>query len=49
MVVILSGTIFLLVMLPFTFIQFFYAPWIEAQAAARTPRRLPEGTRGTSS
>lgn len=46
MVVILSGTIFLLVMLPFTFIQFFYAPWIEAQAAARTPRRLPEGTQG---
>jgi voltage-gated potassium channel len=46
MVVILSGTIFLLVMLPFTFIQFFYAPWMEAQAAARTPRSLPEGSQG---
>jgi Trk K+ transport system NAD-binding subunit len=40
-VVLLSGIIFLLVLLPFTLIQFFYAPWIEAQAAARTPRELP--------
>lgn len=39
--VLMSGTVFLLVLLPFTFIQFFYAPWIEAQAAARTPRELP--------
>ena len=39
--VLLSGTIFLLVLLPFTVIQFFYAPWIEAQAAARTPHALP--------
>ena len=45
-VVLLSGTLFLLVLLPFTFIQFFYAPWTEAQAEARTPRRLPEGTTG---
>ena len=27
-------------MLPFTFIQFFYAPWLEAQAQMRTPREL---------
>jgi Trk K+ transport system NAD-binding subunit len=46
MVVMLSGVIFLLTLLPFTFIQFFYAPWIEAQAALRTPRALPEPTRG---
>jgi len=39
-VVLLSGVIFLLVMLPFTFIQFFYAPWLEAQDKARTPREL---------
>jgi Trk K+ transport system NAD-binding subunit len=43
--VLLSGTLFLLVLLPFTFIQFFYAPWMEAQAQARTPRRLPNDTR----
>jgi len=46
MLVLVSGILFLLVMLPFTFIQFFYAPWIEAQSRARTPRRLPEGTKG---
>ncbi len=44
--VLLSGIIFLLIMLPFTFIQFFYAPWLEAQSKARTPRELPEGTSG---
>lgn len=44
-VVLLSGTVFLLVLLPFTFIQFFYAPWMEAQAAGRTPRALPEDER----
>ncbi|MBD3221069.1 potassium channel protein [bacterium] len=46
MMVLLSGVIFLLVMLPFTFIQFFYAPWLEAQNRARAPRALPAGTRG---
>lgn len=46
MIVLMSGIIFLLVLLPFTFIQFFYAPWIEAQHATRTPRQLPAGTRG---
>jgi Trk K+ transport system NAD-binding subunit len=44
--VLLSGMIFLLVLLPFTFIEFFYEPWMEAQADARAPRQLPEGTRG---
>ncbi|MFH1933608.1 MAG: NAD-binding protein [Pseudomonadota bacterium] len=43
-VVLLSGIVFLLVMLPFTFIQFFYAPWLEAQSRARAPRELPENT-----
>ena len=37
---------FLLIMLPFTFIQFFYAPWLEAQTKARAPRELPEDTHG---
>ncbi len=45
-VVLLSGTLFLLVLLPFTFIQFFYAPWMEAQEAARAPRRLLAETSG---
>ncbi len=46
MVVLMSGIVFLLVMLPFTFIQFFYAPWLEAQSRARAPRELPENTSG---
>jgi len=40
-IVLLSGTIFLLVLLPFTFIQFFFLPWIEAREAARAPTRVP--------
>lgn len=46
MVVLISGILFLLIMLPFTFIQFFYAPWLEAQSRARAPRELPENTTG---
>lgn len=45
-IVLMSGIVFLLILLPFTFIQFFFAPWIEAQAAARAPRELPEDTEG---
>ncbi len=45
-VVLLSGILFLLILMPFTLIQFFYAPWVEAQAAARTPRELAPDTRG---
>ena len=45
-VVLMSGLVFLLIMLPFTFIQFFYAPWLEAQTKARAPRELPEDTHG---
>jgi len=44
-IVLISGVIFLLTMLPFIFIQFFYLPWMELQTKARTPRELPEGTR----
>jgi Trk K+ transport system NAD-binding subunit len=42
LIVLLNGIVFLLVMLPFTFIQFFYAPWLEAQNKARAPRSLPD-------
>ena len=44
--VLLSGLVFMLILLPFTFIQFFYAPWMEAQEAARAPRQLPAKTAG---
>jgi len=42
--VLLSGVFFLLILLPFTFIEFFYAPWMRAQEAARAPRQLSEKT-----
>ncbi len=45
LVVLLSGIVFLLIILPFTFVQFFYAPWLQAQESARTPRKLPPDTR----
>lgn len=43
--VVMSGTVFMLILLPFTFIQFFYAPWLEMRNAARAPRKLPSDTR----
>ncbi len=45
MIVLLTGMVFLLIVLPFTFIQFFYAPWIQAQSETRAPRQLPRSTR----
>ncbi|HRJ08269.1 MAG TPA: NAD-binding protein [Prosthecobacter sp.] len=45
-VVLCSGVVFMLVLLPFTFIEFFYAPWMRAQAAAKAPRELPASTSG---
>ena len=45
-IVLMSGIIFLLILLPFTFIEFFYEPWMRAQRAARTPTQLPPKTRG---
>lgn len=44
--VLVSGVLFLLVVLPFAFIQFFLAPWIEAQSMARARRELPADIRG---
>jgi Trk K+ transport system NAD-binding subunit len=44
--VLLSGIIFLLILLPFTFIEFFYAPWMKAQEAVRAPTRLSSKTKG---
>ncbi len=45
-VVLASGVLLLLVLLPFTFIEFFYAPWMKAQQAARAPTTLPDKTAG---
>ncbi len=43
--VLLSGVVFFLTLLPFTFIKFFYAPWMEAEARNRAPRELPPETK----
>jgi voltage-gated potassium channel len=45
-VVLTTGVAFMLVLLPFTFIEFFYAPWMRAHTAARAPRSLPATTEG---
>src|SRR3712207_1617464 len=45
-VVLLSGVVFLLVMLPFLFIRLFYAPWLEARVRLRAPKEVPPGTQG---
>ena len=45
-VVLLSGMVSLLMLLPFTFIEFFYAPWMRAQSEARARRDLPQSTTG---
>ena len=43
--VLLSGVVLLLVVLPFTFIRFFYAPWLESQVRLRAPRQLRPSVR----
>ena len=45
-VVLLSGILLFLTMLPFMFTQYIYAPWLEAQKKERTPRMLPPETHG---
>jgi voltage-gated potassium channel len=45
-VVLLSGVVFLLVMLPFLFIRLFYAPWLEARVRLRAPREVRPDTAG---
>jgi voltage-gated potassium channel len=46
MVVLVSGVVFLLVMLPFLFIRLFYAPWLENRVRLRAPRFVPERVSG---
>ena len=45
-IVLLSGVVFLLVMLPFLFIRLFYAPWLEARVRLRAPREVHETLTG---
>lgn len=45
-IVLVSGVMLMLIMLPFAFIQFFYAPWLKAQEKGHTPRAVPPETRG---
>lgn len=45
-VVLLSGSAFLLVMLPFIFIQFIFTPWMAERDRRRAPRQLSTGTAG---
>ena len=41
MVVLVTGVILLLIVLPFAFIRFFYAPWLEAQLKTMVRIRVP--------
>jgi Trk K+ transport system NAD-binding subunit len=44
-VVLLTGVVLLLIVLPFVFIRFFYAPWVESRMRFHAPRAVPPGTR----
>ncbi len=44
--VIISGIVFLMTLLPFSFISFFYAPWMEAQKLARAPKNVDRDLAG---
>lgn len=44
--VLVSGVVLLLIVLPFAFIRFFYAPWLEAQIHLRAPRRVASDMSG---
>lgn len=46
MVVLVSGVLLLMIILPFAFIQMFYAPWLKAQEKGHTPRSVSPETRG---
>ncbi len=46
LLVLVTGIVLFLTVLPFFITQFFYQPWLEAQNKRRTPRSLPPDTRG---
>jgi voltage-gated potassium channel len=45
-IVLTTGIVLMLIVLPFAFIRHFYAPWLEAQVRVRAPRSLPPEVRG---
>lgn len=45
-IVMVTGVVLLLIVLPFAFIRFFYAPWLEARIRSRAPREVPAGMTG---
>ncbi len=45
-VVLLSGVLLFMLVMPFTFIRFVYAPWLEAHTQAVVPTKLPDETKG---
>ncbi len=44
-VVLLSGILLLLSILPFLFVRLIYTPWMEAQSRSRVNRKVPDGVR----
>jgi len=46
LLVLLSGVVLLLIVLPFTFIRLFFAPWLEAQVRNAAPRELAKDVAG---
>ncbi len=44
-IVLLSGTILLLIVLPFAFLRYFYVPFLESRNKNRLPRQVPAGTK----
>lgn len=46
LLVLVSGVVLLLIVLPFAFIRFFYAPWLEAQLQFKAPRAVPATMNG---
>ncbi|CAN5908261.1 potassium channel protein [soil metagenome] len=44
--VLTTGALFILVLLPFVFIQFVFLPWVAWRDANRAPHQLPENTSG---
>lgn len=45
-VVLVSGILFFMVILPFAFIQYFYAPWVKAMEKGHIPRKAPADLSG---
>lgn len=45
-VVLLSGIVLLMIVLPFAFIRYFYAPWLEARLRVRAPKGVSPDTAG---